>query len=146
MNENNSQLMKANAPTDQSYCSIVTNTEEEKVKLFNALESCDARLNDEVGSIIYIRDVYINAYQKTDKQTGETHPAHRTILFDTDGKTHVTASNYFYVSLMKLMTVWGEPTTWEKPKAIKITKKPVNNGMMALSFQVVFDSEQPVAE
>lgn len=146
MNENNSQLVKANMSTDKSYCSIVPNSEEEKIKLFNALESCDAKLNDEVGQIIKVKDVYVNEYPKTDKNTGETRIGHRTILFDEDGKTHVTASNYFYISLMKLLTVWGEPTTWPKPKTIKITKKPVYNGMMALSLQVVNDAEQPVAE
>lgn len=146
MNENNSQIIKANMSTDKSYCSIIPTSEEEKIKLFNALELCNAKINDEIGQIIKVKDVYVNEYPKVDKNTGETRTAHRTILFDENGKTHVTASNYFYISLMKLLTVWGEPSTWDKPKSIKITQKPVNNGLKALSLQVVSDSEQTVIE
>lgn len=140
MSENNSEIMKANVSMDNSYCSIVPSTQEEKVKLFNALEACDAKLNDEVGQILKIKDVYVNEYQKVDTNTGEPRKAHRTILFDENGKTHVTASNYFYISLMKLMSIWGDPSKWVEPMAVKITKKSVKNGMQALSLQIVTET------
>lgn len=137
MEQNNSAIVKANANSNNVYCSIVPKTNEEKVQLFNALESCDVKINDEVGAVIKIKNVYIQEYEKIDTNTGEPRKAHRTILFDEDGKTHVTASNYFYIAIMKIISIWGEPNTWTEPITVKITKKPVKNGMQALSLQIV---------
>ena len=38
------------------YCSIVADTEESKKQLFNALETCDALLNDCVGQEIDLKE------------------------------------------------------------------------------------------
>ena len=64
------------------YCSKVAETEKEKKELFNALESCDALLNDCVGQEIEIQDLYIEEKQVIDEETGELKTKYRTILFD----------------------------------------------------------------
>lgn len=119
------------------YCSITPTTNAEKAALFNALEACDYRLNDEVDKMLQIKNVYIQEYEKPDTTTGEMRKAHRTIIFDADGKTHVTASNYFYVSIAKIMDIWGTPDTWLEPLTVRVVKKPVNNNRYALSLQIV---------
>ena len=41
------------------YCSKAVESEEDKKELFNALETCDALLNDCVGTEIEIKDIFI---------------------------------------------------------------------------------------
>lgn len=136
--DNNSQL----ATIDNSrkvYCSIQAKTETEKMQLFNALQKCDYRLNDEVGKVIDIKNVYIQEYEKVDSNTGEPRKAHRTIIFDAEGKSHVTASNYLYVTLDQMLKVFGTPDTWVEPRKVRVTKKVVNNNREALSLELVVD-------
>lgn len=120
------------------YCSIVAKTNAEKKALYNASESCDELLNNVVGQKIKVKDVLIQEFPRKDKETGEPiSNGHRTILFDAEGKTYVTASNYFYVSLIKMMATFGDPTTWEEPVEIEITKRPTKGGNNCLSFKLV---------
>lgn len=134
--DKNNALVKPNDDR-KVFCSIHPKSNAERVALFNALEQCDVRLNDEVGSEIDIKDVYIQEYEKPDTNTGELRKAHRTILFDVNGKTHVTSSNYFYVSMAKIMDVFGTPDQWDQPIRIKVVKKSVQNNRQALSLQII---------
>lgn len=141
MNQNN-QL----ATTDQKrdvYCSIKPTSNQEKAALFNALEQCNYRLNDEIGKRIEIKHIYIQQYEKPDKDSGEMRKAHRTIIFDRNGETHVTASNYFANAIAKIMDIWGTPDTWTEPITIEIVKKPVKNGLSALSLKIVDNALTP---
>lgn len=120
-----------------TYCSVKPETMEEKKALYNALESCDVVLNDIVGQTIKVKDVYIQEYPRTDKDTGEPiSNGHRVILFDDEGKSYVTASNYFFISLVKFINAFGEPSTWKEPIPIEITKRPTKNGNQCLSFKL----------
>lgn len=135
---NNSQIVKSNSnQTSDVYCSMKAETQAQKVNLFNALEKCDFVLNDEVGQVIKLKHVYIQEYDKVDTNTGEPRKAHRTILFDEFGKTHVTASNYFFVCISKIFAIWGTPDTWSEPLTVKVVKKDVKNGRKALSLELV---------
>ena len=53
------------------YCSKAVESEEDKKELFNALETCDALLNDCVGQEIEIQDMYIEEKQVLDEETRE---------------------------------------------------------------------------
>lgn len=143
----NSQIVKANSnATSDVYCSINPQSQADKVKLFNALEKCDFVLNDEVGTVIKVKNVYIQEYDKVDTNTGEPRKAHRTILFDEFDKTHVTASNYLFVCISKIFAIWGTPDTWAEPLTVKVIKKPVKNGRAALSLELVSEtSPEPEA-
>lgn len=124
--------------TTTSYCSLKPKNIEERKKLFNSLENCDVILNDIVGKTIKLKDVFIQAYPRVDKDTGEKmSDGHRTILFDEDGMSYVTASNYFFVSLAKLFNTIGTPDEWEGSIEIEITKRDLKNGNKALSFKLV---------
>lgn len=121
-----------------TYCSFKPKTIEDRKKLFNSLENCDVILNDIVGTKIILKDVFIQSYSRTDKETNEKmSDGHRIILFDDKGKTYVTASNYFFVSLAKLFNAIGTPDEWEAPLEIEITKRDLKNGNKALSFKLV---------
>lgn len=120
-----------NAP---AYSSIKADTQEEKIKLLNALDNCDFLLNDVAPVEFELKDVYINTYEK--EIDGELKKKYRTILFDKDGKSYVTTSSYFYYSLAKMLAVLGTPDKWENPIKIEIFKKQVKNGNKALSLKI----------
>lgn len=136
-NNENTTLTIANT-TNRTYCSVKAETMADKKKLYNALESCDVIINDIVGQKIKVKDVYIQEYPRANKETGEPMSnGHRVILFDEDGKTYVTTSNYFFVSLIKVLNTFGDPNTWDKPLEIEITKRPTKGGNNCLSLKLV---------
>lgn len=133
-NENTSLI---SSTVNKSYCSFKAKTTEEKKKLFNALENCDVKLNDVVGQTIKIKNVYIQEYGRVDKNTGEPiSNGHRTIIFDEAGKTYVTASNYFFVSMAKMLQALGTPEEWDEAVEIEIVKRSVGDGKQCLSFKL----------
>lgn len=134
----NNELM-INDNKQKIYSSINATTAEEKKKIYNALESCDALLNDMVGKEINIKDFYIeeNHREETD-ESGENKSTvkFRTILFDTEGKTYATGSYGIYNALRKICLVYGYPT-WEDGILVKVEKKPIGNGRSQLTLVLV---------
>lgn len=124
--------------TKNMYCSKKIENEEDKKQMFNALEKCDIKLNDIVGEIITIKDIYIEENEIIDKETGEIKNKYRTILFDENGKTYVTGSYGIYNVLKKLVTIYGTPDFWgENGKKAKVIKKDIGNGRQSLTLQLI---------
>lgn len=130
--ENGIQLFSTEQ--NNSYCSVKTETEEDKIKLLNALENCDFLLNDIAPREIIVKDVLVQQYEKDVE--GEKKTKYRTILFDTEGKTYVTTSNFFFYALSKIFSVMGTPDKWSKPYTFEVYKKDVQNGKKALSVKI----------
>ena len=119
---------------NNSYCSVKTETEADKIKHLNALENCDFLLNDIAPCEIIVKDVLVQQYEKDVE--GEKKTKYRTILFDTEGKTYVTTSNFFFFTLSKIFSVMGTPDKWSKPYTFEVYKKDVQNGKKALSVKI----------
>lgn len=119
------------------YCSKSAESEEEKKELFNALESCDALLNDCVGQEISIKDLYIEEKQVVDKDTGELKTKYRTIIFDENGQTYATGSYGIYNIIKKIVQIYGLPETWENALKVKVAKRPIGNGKQTLTLQLL---------
>ena len=119
------------------YCSIVAETEESKKQLFNALETCDALLNDCVGQEIDIKDIYVEEREITDEETGEVRPKYRTILFDANGQTYATGSYGIFNIVKKIVSIYGLPNTWENPVKVKVSKRPIGNGKQSLTLTLI---------
>lgn len=117
------------------YCSVKANTQGEKVKLFNALENADVRLNDCVGQEIAIKDVYVERYVK--QENDEEKVKFRTILFDEDGKTYVTASYGIYNCVSKIFRTFGTPDIWSESLKVKVVKRDIGNGKQALNLVLI---------
>lgn len=118
------------------YCSKQAKTLDEKKELFNALENCDALLNDCVGQEICIKDIYVEPKEVVDDETGETRIKYRTILFDVSGQTYATGSYGIYNMLNKLIVIYGKPT-WEEGIKVKVAKRPIGNGKTSLTLTLV---------
>ena len=119
------------------YCSKNATSENEKKELFNALESCDALLNECVGQEIEIQDVYVEEKDIIDEETGEVKKKYRTILFDKSGKTYATGSYGIYNVLKKIVQIYGLPELWEKPLKVKVYKRPIGNGKQSLTLTLL---------
>lgn len=119
------------------YCSVTANDEESKKQLFNALETCDALLNDCVGQEIAIKDIYVEQREITNDETGEVQPKYRTILFDENGQTYATGSYGIYNVIKKIVSIYGLPTTWENPIKVKVSKRPIGNGKQSLTLTLI---------
>lgn len=133
VNENKRELTLFSGIKQNVYCSKVAETEKEKKELFNALESCDALLNDCVGQEIEIKDIYVEEKQVIDA-TGEVKTKYRTILFDENGQTYATGSYGIYNILKKVVQIYGLPETWKKSLKVKVAKKPIGNGKQSLTL------------
>ena len=137
VNENKGELTLFSGIKQNVYCSKVAETETEKKELFNALESCDALLNDCVGQEIEIQDIYVEEKQVVDEETGELKTKYRTILFDKSGQTYATGSYGIFNILKKIVGIYGLPSTWEKPLKVKVSKRPIGNGKQSLTLVIM---------
>ena len=137
VNENKGELTLFSGIKQNVYCSKVAETETEKKELFNALESCDALLNDCVGQEIDIKDIYVEEKQVMDDETGEIKTKYRTILFDENGQTYATGSYGIYNILKKIVQIYGLPESWEKPLKVKVAKRPIGNGKQLLTLTLL---------
>ena len=137
VNENKGELTLFSGIKQNVYCSKVAETEKEKKELFNALESCDALLNDCVGQEIEIKDIYVEEKQVIDDETGEIKTKYRTILFDKNGQTYATGSYGIYNVLKKIIQIYGLPESWEKSLNVKVAKRPIGNGKQSLTLTLM---------
>lgn len=137
VNEEKRELTLFSGIKQNVYCSKIAETEKEKKELFNALESCDALLNDCVGQEINIKDMYVEEKQVFDDETGESKTKYRTILFDENGQTYATGSYGIYNVLKKIVQIYGLPETWEKPLKVKVAKRPIGNGKQSLTLTLM---------
>ena len=137
VNENKGELTLFGGNKQNVYCSKVAESEKEKKELFNALESCDALLNDCVGQEIEIKDIYVEEKQVIDDETGEVKTKYRTILFDKSGQTYATGSYGIYNVLKKIVQIYGLPESWEKPLKVKVAKRPIGNGKQSLTLTLM---------
>lgn len=130
------ELTLFNGQGNRTFCSKVVQKEEDKKELFNALETCDALLNDCVGQEINIKDVYCEEREVIDENTGETKKKYRTIIFDVSGQTYATGSYGIFNIMRKLFTIYGMPT-WENGVKVKVAKRPIGNGKSTLTLTLV---------
>ena len=137
VNENKGELTLFSGVKQNIYCSKAVESEEDKKELFNALETCDALLNDCVGTEIEIKDIYVEEREVVDEETGELKKKYRTILFDASGQTYATGSYGIYNIIKKIVTIYGLPETWANPLKVKVAKRPIGNGKQSLTLTLV---------
>lgn len=136
-NQESKELTLFSGVKQNIYCSKKAETDEEKKELFNALESCDALLNDCVGQEIEIEDIYVEEKQVIDETSGELKNKYRSILFDKSGQTYATGSYGIYNVLKKIVGIYGLPDSWQQPLKVKVAKRPIGNGKQSLTLTLI---------
>ena len=116
--------------------------------IFNLESTVDYKLNDCKGETIKVKDFLIKVIEKkmenpeVDEATGEIIKDKEykriTILIDEDGKSYVTASNFFTIQFIKAVQFISPDVIKEEGLVIKIKDVPVkNSNNKALGFELV---------
>ena len=108
------------------FCSFIAETPEQKKKLFNAMNSADAKLSSMIGEKITIVDVYCETVTIINEESGEKQVAPRVVFIDKNGKSYTSTSFGIFNSLKKLIAVYGMPT-W--PQGVNVKVKQIERGI-----------------
>lgn len=128
MEENENFIMDLTAPRTVAYSSIdlTKASEADKKNYFNAINSSDKRLGDEINNVIELKNVYVEIVELHDDKTGEMTKAPRIVLIDSKGDGYTCVSTGIFSSLKKIFQVFGIPETWKSP--IKLKVKQITKG------------------
>ncbi len=110
------------------YTSMSANTNEEKAKLFNAMNNPDHRISDMIGKTITVKDVFIEEVEMANEETGEVVRAPRIVVIDVEGRSYQAVSVGVLSAFKKLFGLYGQPT-WEEGITLEVRqlKKGKNN-------------------
>lgn len=125
-NDDNTMLIADLTSRTTQYCSMTATTEEEKAQLFNATNNPEFRLGDMINTVISVKDVFVEAVECTNRETGECTACPRIVLIDVDGKGYACVSLGIFSAIKKLFGIYGEPRTWKTP--LKVVVKQVTKG------------------
>lgn len=103
-----------------AYCSMVANTKEEKIALYNATSNPEARLGDMVGEEINVVHIVFEMITVKD-DAGFESEAPRIILIDDNGKSYTAVSWGIYNSLKNVFRYIDNPP-FNPPLKIKVTQ------------------------
>lgn len=147
--ENNNAMVVTNRYSDEGFniavdmtsavtqfCSMTAKTDEERAKLFNAMNNPDKRLADCINMTIKAKDLYVEVVNCTNEETGETTACPRMVIIDDKGVSYQAVSIGIYSALKKVIQVFGAPT-WEKPISLEV--KQITKGsrkMLTLNVAV----------
>lgn len=111
------------------FCSLNPTTDEDRAKLFNAMNNPEHRLSDFINKVIRAKDIYVEIVDCTNKETGEVTRAPRVVIIDDMGKGYQCVSVGVFSALKKIIQVYGAPT-WNKP--VKVEVKNINKGSRSM--------------
>ena len=135
--DNNNMIVDLTSRSTQ-YCSMTATSEEQKALLFNATNNPEYRLGDCINQTISVKDVFVEAVQCVNRETGEANICPRIVLIDVDGKGYACVSIGIFSAIKKIFGIFGEPQNWKKP--IAMTVKQVSKGdrkMLTLNVATV---------
>lgn len=127
------ELSTLNVNTNETYMSFNATTQEEKIKLYNAINVPDYKLSDFINKSISVRDVIImgveinrevNPFDKNEfDSVDDKRKANRVILIDMDGKSYAATSDGISNAVRTLMNVFG---SLHFEDGLNVTVKQVN--------------------
>lgn len=134
------------AAIGQTYSSFSPDSQEGKIKLYNAINSPDHRLGDVINQRIMMRDVVISyvklAGERTDEKGNELpammqtedKDAFRVVIIDETGASYNATSQGIYNSMCTLRNVFGD-LHFDQPLPILVRQIKTKNGN-TLSIQI----------
>lgn len=118
----------ANPPASAMYCSMKGETRADKMRVFNAINSPDARVSDFIGKEIDLVHVVAHPITLTDENTGEIIDALRVVLVDKNGKSYEAVSGGIANAVQRILQIFGQPEEWENPIKVEPVSKATRNG------------------
>lgn len=116
------------------YCSIKAETLEDRKLVYNAINNTDKSLEDVVGEVIKIKDIYAERYEAETADGTETKIM--ISLIDVNGVAYATNSRGVYNSLKRALSIFGNPT-WEDGIDFEVVKVKTQNGYRATVLKAV---------
>lgn len=107
------------------FCSMKAETQEDKTKLYNAMNNPDKRLGDCINMQIKAKDLYVEVVNCTNEETGEVTACPRIVIIDDKGVSYQCVSIGIYSAIKKIIQVFGAPT-WHSP--VKLEVKQITKG------------------
>lgn len=120
-----------------AYCSMIVESVEDKVKVYNAMSNAAESLAEHIGEEIPIRHVYVDVIQCENEKTGEKENCPRIVLIAQDGQTYQAVSRGIFGSLKRIFQMFGTPDTWDfalvvKPRRVKTRRGYYTNTLEAI--------------
>lgn len=130
----------------KEFTSLNPNDDKDMDMLLRSDSNADYKLNDEVGKIITAIGVKATETEKEEinEETGEQtiRVKHTLMLFDEEGKSHVTGSNACYMSFARIAAIKKTLPTRDNPMRFEVIETPAEtNGHNYLKLKYVPDSE-----
>ena len=120
-----------------SYCSMSVATDTDKVAVYNAMSNAKERLTDHIGEEIDMRNVYIEAINCTNTETGETNTCPRIVIIDKNGVTYQAVSMGIFGSLRQIFQMFGDMATWNFALRVKVKQVRTRNGFTTNTLEAV---------
>lgn len=124
------ELSIFNSNTSNCICSFIPKTDEEKKEFFNGVMNVTYSLRERTNVPFNLVNYYVEMIEMegVDAQTGEivVRQVPRIVLFDDEGNTYGCSSRGVFNSLSRLVMMYGEASTWEKP--IRVCSFLINKG------------------
>lgn len=116
--------------------SSITGTDMEARKAVYKAVSAAVPLGDNLGKTIHLKDVIVQPVTSENEDTGEVEDYLRSTLIDADGTAYSAGSSGVASSLRNLFDVFGEPSTWAEPLAVKVVEKKGRKGFKFFSIEL----------
>lgn len=130
-------LIGLEKPSSQFYCSIPDDGKREnKVAIYNAINTEGERLIDHIGETLDIVDIAAHTIQVANEQTGEISEVLRTILIASDGTTYSCVSSGVMESLKKIFAIVGVPSWANDPVHIIPKEIRTRGGRRVLTLEL----------
>lgn len=132
--DNNNTLIAEMGTSNNTYCSLVCETEEQKKKLFNLTSNPQHKVSDMINKKIMLKDVFMEEVLLRNDETGEVSQGVRIILIDDKQEGYVCVSTGIKNSLQKLFSIFGTPDYWSSPIEIEIKQLSIGKDRNILTF------------
>ena len=124
-------------PETAFFSSIVDDgSRESRVKIYNAINKAEEKLDDHKGEVLDIVDVVAHGVTLVDEQTGETIECTRIVLLDVNGVGYESISIGIYSSLQKIFAIVGVPT-WIEAVKMKCIEQKTRKGFKTLTLELI---------
>lgn len=134
--ETNEVSMVAASPA-KVYCSVRESTPAAKAIVYNAINNPTVKISDHVGKDIYIKDIYCEEIEVTDKETGEIRTMTKTVLIDPEGNSFFSVAAGVFRAVKNLIGIFGYPT-YETPLHVRVTPLKLKKGS-TFGFEILAD-------
>lgn len=109
------------------YVSFNVDTKEDKLKLYNAMNSPEYRLADMINKPIKMVDALLIPTGIVNQETGEYSDAVRSIIIDDEGRTYAATATGIMSSLRNLYNVFGS-LHFDDPLTVVVKQVAVKRG------------------